>query len=1035
MSETANTLRSSATSRVVIAMCEGEIGGLVDGHKSVYFGDTPLQASDGTYNFQGVTVETRNGTPDQTYLAGFPAVENDVSVEADVTFTGAITRRIDNASANAARVRVQLTQGLMSQNSSTGDLNASSVSVAIEVRPSGGVFTRLVEDTITGKTTSAYEKTYRVDLTGSAPWDLRVVRLTADSETAYLRNATRWSSYTEIIDRKCTYPNTALLGVAVDGQKFGSSVPTLSAEIYGRILLVPANYDPATRAYTGIWDGTFKLAWSDNAAWCFYDMILNPRYGLGIADSGLKWYLYEIAQYCDGMVPDGYGGLEPRFTCNLVLNTQEDAYQVISSLASIFRGMAYWASGSVACSQDRPEGASHLVTPAHVVDGALSYGGTDLKSRHTVCLVTWNDPSDGGKTAVEVVEDAAGIRRYGWRQTDKVSVGCRSRGQARRCGKWVLETELNETDTLTFVGGLQYADAMPGSILKVLDPEIADVRHSGAVKSALVDQVVLDAPVTIEAGEAYLLSVVLPEGTVADASVVNAPGETDTLDLAAPLSAAPLPNAMWTLSYGEAEARYFRVLANRETKPHLYEISAVEHDPNKYARVEENFAFDAPTTSRVPTGPLAAPTGLSMAEYLYTQGTGMAAGVLFSWAQASDARALLAEVQVQRPGEEYSDPKTTSQCSLDIRELSPGPHSFRVRWVSRLGSTSPWATLATVNVTGLSQPLPDVTGLACVVQSGQRILVYDPAADPRPVQYVFRCGPRWGAAQPMGSTPLTQFQVPGNGTWLVKASSGPAESVNAAVIVVTGSEVVANVIATRDEAAEGWTGDCTGGARIIGGAVRLVGTGDLRQVTDIRSVHDLRSLGCIASEGVYQIAEARRIVLSGETLCNVLLDYAVQAVSSLDDFRMVPDVRALTDVRGDFSSSVAARPQIRTFLGAAWSNWRDFLPGQYAGQEYDFRLVLSSLRGDVYPVLTSLSFSVDVPDRVDTGRVPVPVEGLRIIYATPFHDNPKVLCQILSALGGEDVEVTDDDATGFFVRVKSGGAYAARLINWIAQGY
>ena len=714
MSEAANTLRSSATSRVVIAMCEGEIKGLVDGHKSVYFGDTPLQASDGTYNFQGVTVETRNGTPDQAYLAGFPAVENDVSVEADVTFTGSITRRIDNASANAARVRVQLTQGLMSQNSSTGDLNASSVSVAIEVRPSGGVFTRMVEDTITGKTTSAYEKTYRVGLTGSAPWDLRVVRLTADSETAYLRNSTRWSSYTEIIDRKCTYPHTALLGVAVDGQKFGSSVPTLSAEIYGRILLVPANYDPATRAYTGIWDGTFKLAWSDNAAWCFYDMILNTRYGLGIADSGLKWYLYEIGQYCDGLVPDGYGGLEPRFTCNLVLNTQEDAYQVISTLASIFRGMAYWASGSVACSQDRPEGALHLVTPAHVVDGSLSYGGTDLKSRHTVCLVTWNNPLDGGRPDIEPVEDAAGIRRYGWRQTDKVSVGCRSRGQAHRCGKWVLETELNETDTLTFVGGLQYADAMPGSILKVLDPEIADVRHSGAVKSATESQVVLDAPVVIEAGEAYLLSVVLPDGAVVDASVLNAPGETDTLDLAAPLPAAPLPNAMWTLSYGEAEARYFRVLANRETKPNLFEISAVEHDPNKYARVEEDFTFDAPTTSRVPTGPLAAPVGLAVQGYIYAQGASPVAGAAFSWAAPIDARVSATEVELARPGETFRYVSATTECSLDLRDLATGLHSFRARFITRLGAVSPWAVLeAQISA---DPPMPSaVSGLTAII--------------------------------------------------------------------------------------------------------------------------------------------------------------------------------------------------------------------------------------------------------------------------------------------------------------------------------
>lgn len=706
MSEAANTLRSSATSRVVIAIGEGEIKGLVDGDKSVFFGDTPLQASDGTYNFQGVTYETRNGTPDQAYLAGFPAVENDVNVEADVTFSNPITRRIDNASANAARVRVQLPQGLMSQDATTGNLNASSVSVAIEVRPSGGAFTRLVEDTIQGKTTSAYEKTYRVELTGSAPWDVRVVRLTADSTSAYLRNATRWSSFTEIVDRKLSYPYTALLGVAVDGQKFGSSVPTISGEFYGRIILVPANYDPETRAYTGIWDGTFKLAWSDNPAWCFFDMLANDRFGLGLRYDVDKWGLYEIAQYCDELVPDGYGGMEPRFTCNLVLNTQEDAYQVISSLASIFRGMAYWASGSVACSQDRPEGATHLVTPAHVVDGSLSYGGTDLKSRHTVAIVTWNDPADGCKPALEYVEDAAGIRRYGWRKTDVVSVGCTSRGQAHRCGKWILETELNETDTLSFVGGMQYADAVPGGILKVLDPEVADVRHSGAVKSASESQVVLDAPVTLEPGEAYLLSVVLPDGSVVDAEVANAPGATDVLILAAPLAAAPLPNAMWTLSYSGAEPRYFRTISNRETKPHLYEISAVEHDPNKYARVEQDLVFDAPTTSRVPTGPLAAPTGLTVQGYIYAQGASPVAGAVLSWSPPSDGRVGMAEIEFARPGEAYAHVGATTECSMDIRSLAAGLHSFRARFISRLGAASPWAVLeAQISA---DPPLPNV---------------------------------------------------------------------------------------------------------------------------------------------------------------------------------------------------------------------------------------------------------------------------------------------------------------------------------------
>lgn len=1035
MSEAANTLRSSATSRVVLAISEGEIGGLVSGSKSIYFGDTPLQASDGTDNFQGVTFETRNGTPDQEYISGFPAIENDVNVESDITFSNPVTRRIDNASANAVRVRLQLPQGLMSQNATTGDLNASSVAVAIEIRPSGGVYSRVVEETISGKTTSAWEKTYRVPLTGNAPWDIRVVRVTADSTTAYLRNATRLASYTEIIDRKCTYPYTALLGVAVDGKKFGSSVPTISAEIYGRIIQVPVNYDPATRTYTGIWNGTFKLAWSDNAAWCFYDMARNTRYGLGIADSGLKWYLYEIGQYCDEMVPDGYGGLEPRFTCNMVLNTQEDAYQVISSMASIFRGMVYWASGSAACSQDRPMQASHIVTPAKAVDGSLSYSGTDLKSRHTVALVTWNDPSDGFRPNIEPVEDQEGIRRYGWRQTDKVSVGCTSRGQARRCGKWVIETELNETQILTFVGGLEYADAEPGGILKVLDPEVADVRHSGLIRLATVDQVTLDAPVIIEPGQEYLLSVVLPDKSVVDATVTNAPGQADTLTLASPLASAPLPGAAWVLSYAEATPRYFRVLSNRETKPNLFEISAVEHDPNKYARVEQGIQFDAPNISRIPTGALTAPTGLSAQEYLYTQGTGLAAGAALSWGHPNDPRVTFYEVEL-RQGEGAFEPLgNTSQCSLDARDLAPGEYAFRVRSLSRLGATSAWVTLAGVNVEGLAKPLPVVTGLACIIQNGQRILIYDASSDLRPVLYSVRRGPRWGSAQPMGQTPLTQFPVPGNGTFLVKAVSGAAESVAAAVIVVDGDEIVANVIATRDEALDAWPGVVSGGASIFGDTLRLVGQGDVRQVADFRAIGDMRAYGGISAEGIYQIAESRRVTMSSEALCNVLVGYSARAVCALDNVRLVPDFRALPDVRGDYTAHVQVRPQIRTMLAGVWTDWQDFLPGQYAGSSFDFRVILRSLREDIYPMVDALRISVDVPDRIITRGVDVPQAGLRIPFEPAFNERPRVLCTILSAEGGEDVEVTGDDATGFNLRVRLGEGYVPRTVNFTAIGF
>lgn len=1036
MSEAANTLQSSATSRVVIAMSEGEIGGLVAGEKSIYFGDTPLMAPDGTYNFQGVTYEMRTGTADQGYMPGFPDVENDKSVEADVTYSNPITRRIDNASANAVRVRIQLSQGLMSQSQTTGDLSATSVGVAIDVRPSGGDFTRLVSDTISGKTNSAYERTYRVELPGKAPWDIRVSRLTADSESVYLRNATRWASYTEIVDRKCTYPFTATLGVAVDGKKFGSSMDTISADLYGRILRVPSNYDPATRAYTGIWDGTFKLAWSDNPAWCFYDMVTSGRYGLGIADAGLKWSLYEIAQYCDELVPDGFGGMEPRFTCNLLLNTQEDAYNVISSMASIFRGMAYWSSGSVVCTQDRPDSPTHLVTPAHVVDGSLSYSGTDLKSRHTVAMVTWNDPSDGFKTAIEVYEDPEGMRRYGWRQTDKIAVGCTSRGMARRCGAWAIESELRETDTLSFTGGFYYADAVPGCILKVMDPEVTDVRNGGAVKAATVDGVTLDAPVLLESGQDHTLSVVLPDKTVADIAVRGSGAETSTIAAPSPLSQAPVPGAPWVLSSVAVQPRYFRVVSNRETKPNQFVISAIEHDPTKYQRVEQGIKFDAPSTSRTPTGALAAPAGLSIREYIYSQGTGVAAGALLSWTNSADSRVATYEGALVLPSLEVRALGTTSGCSFDLRDLTPGVYSARVRAISRLGVTSGWRTLANFRFQGLLAPLPDVTGLTFALRSTGGQLDWDAVSDLRPLRYAIRRGAQWDTAQSMGEVATPGYVPLIDGTYLVKATTGQAWSANAAVIVVEGARPVANVIAEHDQAAAGWPGQCSGGARVVGDEIQLVGEGDIYEVPDIYEIPSVLYLGGVSPLGAYQIPEAHRVLLAAPARVGVAVDYTIRAEGIFDDIYAVPDIYEVVDIYGGYGESVTATPQIRLLLAGVWGDWQTFTPGEYYAAGFDFRMVLTSARDDVTVALTTFKVLVDVPDRIERGQAQVPVEGLRITYSKPFQDSsPSVFCQILGAQGGEVVEVTDSDATGCTVRINCAGSYVDRIINWITQSY
>jgi predicted phage tail protein len=536
--EAPNTLRSKAIARVIDLISEGEIIGLVDGAKSIFFNDTPLQNADGSYNFAGVSYDFRLGTPTQTHMPGFPGTEAVTVVETEVLNATPVIRTVADTDVDAVRVTMRLPQ-LFSQNTSNGDVNGSSVSIAIDIKTSGapdGTYVNKVTDTITGKTNSPYERSYRIELAGvTGPWDIRFRRITADSVSSALQDKTFWGNLVTIIDNKVSYMDSAVFGVQVDAQTFAGQVPTRAYDIKGRILQVPSNYDPVTRIYTGIWDGTFQLAWTDNPAWVFYDLLTHERYGLGEfiqADAIDKWALYAIAQYCDELVDDGFGGTEPRFTFNGILNSQQDAIHTLQAIASAFRGMSYWSSGAVTATQDSPADATRLVTPSNVVGGEISYKGTSLRDRHTVALVSWNDPNDGFKPAIEVVENRAGIQRYGYRPLDVMAVGCTSRGQAARYGRWILDSEINETEMASYTAGMDHGACRPGEIIAIADPTVAGVRFGGRlVAGSTATKLMIDAAIELISPNTYTASLILPNGLMVDKQVISAFGTTDELDL------------------------------------------------------------------------------------------------------------------------------------------------------------------------------------------------------------------------------------------------------------------------------------------------------------------------------------------------------------------------------------------------------------------------------------------------------------------------------------------------------------------------
>ena len=748
--EAPDSLRSKAYARVVDLISEGEIEGLVDGLQSVYLDDTPIQNADGTTNFSGVTLETRDGTQQQSYVPGFSSVENEVPVGVEIKASQPVVRSITDPDVDAVRIKVSVGQ-LTNQDTTNGDLNGSAVSFSIDRQVSGGGFVEVINDTISGKTTTKYQRSYYVPLTGNGPWEIRVRRVTADSTSSAIQNKTYLDSYTEVVESKLRYPNSALVALRVDASQF-SAIPRRSYDMKLLRVRVPVNYDPGTRTYSGVWNGNFKIAWTDNPAWCFYDLVTSTRYGLGgyIPESQVdKWALYRVAQYCDQLVPNGLGGFEPRFTCNLYLQTREQAYKVVQDMASIFRGMVYWSGGAITVTQDAPSDAVYQFAPGNVVDGEFAYQGSSAKARHTVALVTWNDPDDFYRQKVEYVEDAAGIARYGIVQSDVVALGCTARGQAHRVGKWLLFSEQSESEIVTFRTGLEGAVVRPGDIIKVADPVRGGMRLGGRIAAATASTVTLDQE--LPADLPWRLAVVLPNGTVEERLVGPVSGRTLTVTI--PFSSVPQVDAIWMLASSIIEPQLFRVVSVAERDPGVHEVTALAHNPSKYAAIEEGLALQ-PRSITVLSDIPPPPTGLAMQESLYRVKDQAQVLVQVSWTEVQTAIAYRLSYRVA--GGNFVSLPLTSANYAEIRDAQEGQYEFSLRAIGITRKESIPATLSGV-VLGKTLPPSDVTGFTVQRRVSDLMIAWDELQDADLSGYEVRVGTGWDDAQLVAKTSGTQM--------------------------------------------------------------------------------------------------------------------------------------------------------------------------------------------------------------------------------------------------------------------------------------
>lgn len=696
--DASNTLRSRARGRMVVAVSEGPIEGLVEGPKSIYRDKTPVQAQDGTYNIDGVIWEEHKGLPDDTPFKGHDDVGTIVQVDAELSQEiGPVIRTVVEEDADAVRVVIRV-NALFRADKDDGSLKTNSVSYSIDVRPAGGNWVEALRNDLNNqKCTSPTQIAHRIPLPmNGAPWDIRVRRNSADESNDRNQSGLVWDSYVVLVEGRFTYPHTAAVALEFDAEEVGGNIGEISFKVKGRLIEVPTNYDPETRTYSGIWDGTFKTAWTNNPAWIFRDIIVNDRFGLGEfveADKVNKWSLYTIAQYCDELIPSGYKDasgndiLEPRFTFNGVIKGRQEAFDALRRITAIWRGMGYWSLGQVFATADMPADPKVLVTPANVIDGDFEYSTTATKARHSTVLVRWSDPNNFYQSAIETVIDNEQLARFGWREKSVELLGCTSRAQAHRYGRWILDTEKHETETVVYRASIDHIDVVPGDIIQIADPRKQGVRMGGRIVAHDETGVTLDAAPEFTPGETYTLHWVQPNMQIGS-SEITAQNEAvvtlaDTID---PANFAQ-PDAMYVITGTDAELPQYRVLSVNEAEESIYQVTALRHDPDKYARVERDIQFEEPPQrperTRVPE-----PTNLTVVETNRVTVSGLVTRLTVSWTAPTDTvvRGFVAAVENEGLGKITLPVNSYNSAQIDVRE--PGDYTFSVQTIDGIGRVS-----------------------------------------------------------------------------------------------------------------------------------------------------------------------------------------------------------------------------------------------------------------------------------------------------------------------------------------------------------
>ena len=1052
-------LDSRQYAELIDLISEGEIQGLKDGFKSIYLDNTPLQNPDGTYNFQNVTVYTRNGTQNQDAIPFAGEIEDERSVGVTVRNDGPVTRTITDSQTDA--VRVTITVPRLEQITNEGDTIGQSFSLQIQIQYNGGGFTTVIADTVSGRTGDPYQKAYLVNLTGAFPVDVRLVRLTADSSDLRISNAFTWTSYTEIIYSRLAYPNSALVGIRVDAEQF-NNIPQRSYLVRGVKVAIPSNatVDQVTGRliYAGIWNGTFGAAqWCSDPAWILWDLITSTRYGLGEhldAAQLDKFSFFAASQYCNELVPDGFGGQEPRFSCNVNIQTSEEAYKLINDMCSVFRAMPYWSIGSLTVSQDKPADSSYLFTLANVTQEGFSYSGSSLKARPNVVVVSYLDLVLRDIT-YEVVEDAEAISKYGAVKTEISAFACTSRGQARRIGEWLLYSERYEGETVTFSTSMDAGVIVrPGQVISIADPVKAGARRGGRITNATTTTVTVDDATGLSTPGT--ISVVLPTGAVELRAVQSISGNIITVTNA--FSSTPNVNSVWVYETANIEASTWRVLGISEQDGSTYAITALSYNSSKYSYVERDQPLqqrDITDLNIVPP----APNNLSAEEVLYDAGGIAKSKLVVDWDPVEGVQQYRIRWRPQNGN--WTDERI-QRVDYEILDTTEGIYEFEVYAVGANLRTSVQPAFLTKQAFGKTAPPADVQNVNLVPGDQLNgVLTWDRAVDLDVLlggKVLIRhstvlTGATWEESQEIVAAAAgsqTQKQVPMlEGTYLLKFEDDTGNrSINANSIVADFPEPQPRSLFkeyAEDQETPPFNGNTVGMLYSSEYDGLIIDSGqlvdDMAVDGDWDALLALDAVGGVNPLGEYEFGSSWDMgAVYDVNLRRRFVTRPLVPASLWDD--KVALIDEWPDIDEDNIDKVNAQLYVRTTPDdpagtPTYGDWNEFSNVIARGRGFQFKVRAISEDPDINIIIDELGCIMELQLRTEqSGTLTSGAGAYAVTFPNAFYQAPNVGITGFNMATGDFFTVTNVTRTGFTVEFKnSSNTSVSRNFTYTAVGY